>query len=115
MFSDEPAVQYVHEILRKCVVESESETKLLDAGELLGEVDTTISAVSHGCQVPGENNRMRCRFCGIGTYEKSENYPIIGNIHTGYERNFFVCSHCGHLESFIWSPSKPPPAWVESN
>ena len=115
MFPDEPAVQYVHEILRKCVVESESETKLLDAGELLGEVDTTIAALSSGCQVPGGNARMLCRYCGIGTYEKSKNFPVVGNLNTEYERNYFLCGYCGHLESFLWRHGGPPSAWVESN
>ena len=115
MFPDEPAIQFVHEILKKCVVESEDETRLHDAGELLGEVDTTIAAVSSGCQVPGLKARMRCRFCGIGTYEKSKNFPIVGNLRTEHSRNYYVCSHCGHVEAFIWPESKPPPAWVESN
>ena len=38
-FPDEPAVHFIHEILRKCVVEFENEMKVLDAGELLAEVD----------------------------------------------------------------------------
>lgn len=113
MFPDEPAVQFVHEILSKCVVELESGTRLHDANELLGEVDITIAALSNGCQVPGRNVRMRCRFCGIGTYEKSDNFSIMDNVRTGHERNYFVCDYCGHLESFIWLERKPPPAWVD--
>ena len=66
MFPDKPAVHFIHEILRKCVVEFENEMKVLDAGELLAEVDTAIAAASYGCQVPGWNRRMNCRFCGAG-------------------------------------------------
>ena len=115
MFPDEPAVQFVHEILKKCVVESERDIRVHDAGELLAEVDTTIAALSHGCQLPGWKRRMRCRFCGIGTYEKSDNFSIVGNLRTGHERNYFLCGHCGHVESFIWPERRPPPAWDESN
>lgn len=115
MFPDEPAVQFVHEVLGKCVVEFENQAKLHDASELLKEIDTTIAAVSSGCQVPGSKARLRCRFCGLGTYKKSDNYPIVGNLNTGHERNYFLCGHCGHLESFIWPRSGPPPAWDESN
>ena len=114
MFQGEPGVQFVHEILKKCVAESESETRVHDAGELLAEVDIAIAALSHGCQMPGSNAKMRCRFCGIGTYKKSNNYSIAGNLRTDHERNYFLCDHCGHLESFIWPIPKPPPAWVES-
>ena len=115
MFPDEPAVQFVHEILRKCVVELESETRLHDAGELVREVDTSIAALSSGCQVPGWKPRMRCRFCGIGTYKKSDSYPIVGNIRTSYDNNYFVCGHCGHVELFIWPTGRPPAVWDESN
>ena len=115
MFPNEPAIQFVQQILRKCVVESASETRLLDAGELLGEVDTAIAALSYGRQLPGRSTKMRCRFCGIGVYERSSSFPIVGNLRTGHSRNYYVCGHCGHIESFIWPEGKPPPAWVESN
>ena len=115
MFPDEPAIRFVHEILGKCVVQWEAETRLHDAGELLGEVDATIAALSHGCQLPGKKRTMRCRFCGIGTYKKSDSFPIVANLRTGYERNYFLCGHCGHLESFLWPEGRPPPAWNESH
>ena len=51
MFPDEPAVLFVHDVLRKCIVEFENETRLRDASKLLAEVDAAIAAVSHGCQV----------------------------------------------------------------
>ena len=115
MFPDEPAIPFVHELLRKCIVELESDTQLRDASELLAEVDAAIAAVSQGCQVPGRKAKMRCRFCGIGTYVRSDAFPIVGNLSTGHERNYFTCGHCGHVESFIWQREKRPPAWVESN
>ena len=59
---------------------------------------------------------MRCQFCGVGTYKKSENFPIVGNLSTSVERTYYLCDHCGHLESFIWGGrNNPPPAWEESN
>ncbi len=115
MFSDEPAIQFVHEILKKCVVQYENQTSLRHAGELLREIDNTIAAVSSGCQLPGWKHRMQCRFCGMGTYKKLENYPITGNIMTSYLRNYLVCDHCGHVELFAWPQQHRPPAWDESN
>ena len=115
MFPDEPAVQFVHEILRKCVVASESETRLHDAGELVREVDTAIAALSSGCQVPGWKAKMRCRVCGIGIYKKSESWPIVANLYTENDRNYFVCGHCGHVELFTWPRGRPPAVWDESN
>ena len=73
---------------------------LHDAGDLLREVDTTIAALSSGCQVPGWKAKMCCRFCGIGIYKKSESWPIVGNLHTANAHNYFVCGHCGHVELF---------------
>lgn len=111
MFPDEPAVQFVQEILKKCVVESRGETRVRDAAELLVEVDSTIAALTSGCQVPTRKTKMRCRFCGIGTYQESKSFPIVGNLHTEYERSYFVCDNCGHLESFVWPRGRLPPAW----
>ena len=111
MFPDDPAVQFVHEIVGKCAVQREDETRLSDAGELLGEVDTTIAALSHGGQVPGWKAKMRCRFCGVGTYERTTSYAVAGNLMTSHDRTYFLCDYCGHLESFIWPIGKPPPAW----
>ena len=113
MFPDDPAVQFVHELLKKCIVELERDMRLHDAGELLREIDTTIAALLHGGQLPGRKAKMQCRFCGLGTYEESKNFPIVGNLRTAAKRIYYTCSHCGHLESFIWE-GKPPPAWKEN-
>ena len=115
MFPDNPAVQYVHKILRKCIVEREDDMILHDSGELLEEVDDAIVALSSGCQLPGFNVTMRCRFCGIGTYKKLNSHPITGNLMTAYERNHFICGHCGHVELFAWPQQHPPRAWDESD
>ena len=116
MFPEEPAVQFVHEILTKSVVELENEARVRDAGELLVEIDTAISAVSYGCQLPGPNRRMRCRFCGVGAYEPVDRHPITGITgitDTVYIRMYLRCGHCGHLESFAWPRGEPPPMWTE--
>ena len=114
MFPEESGVQFVHEILRKCVVEFEPQMAVDDAGQLLAEVDTAITAVWHGCQLPGLNRKMRCRFCGIGTYESVGNHPVAGNADTLYERTYVICGHCGHLELFAWPRDQPPSIWVEN-
>ena len=116
MFLDEPAVHFVHEILRKCIVESESEMELLDAGAFLNEVDSAIQALSNGCQLPGWERRMRCRFCGVGTYEKINGHAIAGNLATTHERNYFACGNCGHVELFAWPrDGSPPVAWHDGS
>ena len=115
MFPDDPAVQFVHELVGKCAVRMEDETRLHDAGELLVEVDTMIAALSHGCQLPGWKAKMRCRFCGVGTYEATSTYAVAGNLGTNHERTYFLCDHCGHLESFLWPIGKPPLAWDKSS
>ena len=112
MFPDDPAMEFVQEILRKCVVEREREMKVHDARELLAEVDTAIAALSHGCELPGRERIMRCRFCGIGTYETLEGHLVAGGLlRTEYERTYVVCDHCGHVEMFAWPEGKPPPVW----
>ena len=116
MFPHQPGVHFVHEILKKSIAEAESDTRLADAGELLEELDTAILALSNGCQLPGWNRTMRCRFCGIGIYEKSKSHPITGNLDTANERNHFICNHCGHVQLFVWPRDGIPPAvWDESS
>lgn len=116
MFPDDPAIQFVHEILRNCVVESENETRVHDAGELLAEIETTIATLSHDWQLPGSKRRIRCRFCGIGTYKRIDSVWVMGNVGIGHDRNHFhlICDHCGHVEWFIWLDDQRPPAWDES-
>ena len=116
MFPDEPAVDFVHELLRKCVVEFENEIKLRDAGELLGEIDTAIASVSCGRQLPGRNAEMRCRFCGLGIYKAATRWDIVGNGGSPTQnQTYYLCDYCGHLQSFIFGRNNPPPAWEEGN
>ena len=112
MYPGEPAFEYIHELLTKCVVEFERDTKLRDAGDLLKEVDATISAIGAGCQLPGRHFGMRCRFCGIGTYRESEQFHIVGNLSTGAKRHYFTCDNCGHVEGFVWANHRTPQAWA---
>lgn len=111
MFPDEPDVHFIHEILRRCVVEFENEMRVLNAGELLVEVDSTIAAVSHGCQMPGWEAKMRCRFCGIGTYVNTSTHVLTASLPTEYDRTHFVCDHCGHVEAFAWPRDSSPAMW----
>ena len=116
MFPDESAVHFIHEILRKCVVESEDKMELRNAAAFLDEIDGVIQALSNGCQLPGWERRMRCRFCGMGVYKKICGYEIAGNLHTAHKRNYFACSHCGHVELFLWPrDGRPPTAWHDSS
>ena len=95
IFPDDPAVQFVHEILKKCVVELEDQKRIRAAGELLKEVDLAIAAVQQGCQLPGQGRPMRCRFCGMGTYTQAKYFPIIGNLNSRHGRVHLKCNHCG--------------------
>ena len=115
MFPEEPAIEFIHEIMSKCIVEAESDMEISDAAELLVEIDLTIAALSNGCQIPGWKRKMRCRFCGKGTYKRSDDYPIIGNVRTSHDHNYFVCDHCGHVELFIWRTGNPLPLWDKNN
>ncbi|MYJ96945.1 MAG: protein kinase [Proteobacteria bacterium] len=111
MFPTEGGVHYVHEILGKCVVEREEEATLRDAGELLEEVDVVIAALSHGCQLPGRDRQIGCRFCGVGTYREASSHKITASAPTEYVRNHLVCDKCGHVELFVWSADSRPALW----
>jgi len=108
MFPDEPGVMFIHRILKKCIVRREPQCAITDAGELLHEIDEAIRAMRSGAQVPGAT-KMRCRFCGIGSYAKADNFAAFGNSPGGGPRHFYCCDHCGHLEIFAYLGKKTPP------
>ncbi len=52
------------------------------------------------------NREIRCRFCGLGTYQRSRNksgfpVPEAGlSVSSGHYVVAMWCDHCGHIESF---------------
>jgi serine/threonine protein kinase len=50
--------------------------------------------------------RIRCRFCGLGTYQRSKNQPgfSVPEAGIGVAHGYYVvamwCDHCGHIQSF---------------
>ena len=106
-------MQFVHDIVNKSVVESEDQATFVDATELLAGVDSAISAVSQGCQLPSRSHGMRCRFCGIGRYEPINRHPP--HWHQRYsvrnESTSYVAT-AGTSRSFAWPRDEPPPAWA---
>ena len=114
MFPDEPGVLFVHRIFKKCIVRREPQCKIPDAGALLADVDSAIRALITGAQVPSATSKMRCRFCGIGSYSKISNFQATGSSTIGQTSNFYACDHCGHLEAFVRLGNQAPPAWNES-
>ncbi len=111
-FPDEYGMQYIHNILKKCIVENENDMMLANASDLLCEIDGAISALENGCQMPSESRSMNCRFCGLGIYDQDREYNIFGNARGAYDRSVFRCNECGHMEVFGWRHGDPrPPAW----
>lgn len=114
LLPDNPDVLFVQRILKQCVVEHSEHCILADASALLAEVDKSIQALSTGAVVPTTTGRMRCRFCGVGSYNKAEEFAVSGNSQSGSPRHYYCCDHCGHLEFFVYLGSRTPPAWTES-
>ena len=52
------------------------------------------------------NREIKCRFCGLGTYQRSRNksgFPVLEaglSVSSGYYVVAMWCDHCGHIESF---------------
>jgi hypothetical protein len=114
MFPQNDSIPFVQRILDKTVVE-EPENCLAGADRLLGEIDEAINAVgSHG-RIPSKQRKMRCRFCGLGLYAKTDNFLVSGNLTNGLKlkHEYYVCGNCGHLETFVWRGDTKPGGWAE--
>jgi hypothetical protein len=116
LFSDDPAMHWIKQLLAKTVVEDE-ENCLNDAGQLLLEVDRTLQALRFGAQRIGPRVRRVCLVCGLGEYnllwddtdaEAGQFGPagfLIAHSKT------FRCTNCGHVQLFMTGLDPEPPAW----
>ena len=68
-FPEDAHVARVNRIVSKTLVQFAIDC-LPTATELLSEVDEAIDAIETSTQLPSTSKPMRCRFCGIGTYEQ---------------------------------------------
>jgi len=92
VFPENPDVRWVTRILKKCIVQHETDC-LKSAGDLLALVDEMIRALEFGGQVlRKENAAVRCRVCGIGLC------PV--TIPYGAQQMTLYCDNCGHVLIF---------------
>ena len=108
MFPDNPDVLYVHQILGKAIVRREAQCQLADGSALLVDVDGAIRALKSGGQIPRKGSKLRCRFCGIGTYSSVSDFDSGGFSDPSDRRHFHRCDSCGHVESFLWRKDQSP-------
>ncbi len=113
LLPDNPDVLFVQRILKKCVVEQSEHCLLTDAAALLVEIDLSIQALSAGAVVPTKTARMRCRFCGIGSYQEVANFRAHGDSMHGQDNHYFVCDQCGQLQTFVYLGKQTPLAWKD--
>jgi serine/threonine-protein kinase len=99
MFPDKKEIGVARTILDKCIVEREKDC-LTRASELLGVINTYISLLSQGGQLP-RNGPMQCRVCALGHYSLG--------IREDPDLRALACDYCGNIQWF----SKPEqrPGW----
>lgn len=112
-FPDDPDIAYVHRLLSMCIVRREVQCSVSNAGALLQEVDLAIRAIQSGAQLPGEKRTLRCRFCGIGFYEKL-NAPTLNEYGHSEPGRAYACDQCGHVEQFVLRTQRVRDTWSEN-
>ena len=122
MFPDRPEMVLLNDLLNKCIVEDE-ENCLENAGLLLNEIDSLLSALRLGAD-PMSDSERPCRVCGFGKYQLEVNnrdrysYRNIQNFgfNPAGERAFkvFVCDNCGNVQLFSCQRDSDPPGWTDS-
>jgi serine/threonine protein kinase len=102
LFSSDPAMRFVNQLLGKCVVRDEKDCKL-SAKELLAAVDGLIHQIRSAGRKP-EQGPWPCSMCGKGYYsEIGYISPSVYKNMSGNRAQFtvYVCDHCGHAETFM--------------
>ena len=100
IFGDIPGMHYLHEIFEMCITETEEQMKIREARALGVWMDLIVDALTHGCQIAQRTRHMRCRFCGIGIYERPDRTSGLSD--SGDIRTYLMCNYCGHVDSFVW-------------
>lgn len=104
--------EHVHDLLDRMVVEDPD--RRLTSAKLREEFEMARSLVEGNYSPLKPSIGIRCRFCGLGQYEKyaqvdAQNNPRpIGNFfglgleanRSGADIRVLRCSHCGHIEIF---------------
>ena len=123
MFPDRPEMALFNDLLDKCIVEDEKDC-LENAGSLLEEIDSLLSALRLGAD-PMSDSERPCRVCGFGKYQlevnkdrtKALNFGLnIPGVYTPASPAFkiFVCNKCGNIQTFYCQEGDDPPGWTKS-
>jgi hypothetical protein len=111
-FPEDPHVPRLNRLFEKTLVQFPKDC-LPTAADLLAEIDEAIAAVETGAQLPRQSAPMRCRFCGVGSYERFSGIQSDGFADSSDRRHSWRCNKCGHLESFFWKQGRAPEAWLD--
>ena len=106
-FSNDPKIDAVSTIIKKCVVE-EPDQCLASAVELLAVVDEQIEILGQGDQALANGEPGHCLVCGKGQYRKAElEAGVVGKSVVSLsmagqpiEVSMFTCDFCHHVQFF---------------
>ncbi len=107
-FPGNPDINWVTRILDRTVVQYAKDC-LQSVDGLLGEIDNAIDALTRHGQVPTTTGKMKCRFCGVGIYERFTKLQENG-FTTSEKLLHYRCNYCGHMEEFFVREGFTP-AW----
>lgn len=115
-----PYINMANPLLKKCIVKKEKDC-LPDATALLEEIDKMLPIIDKNADLISKDIERPCRVCGIGKYVlKVDTDSSHLELHKfGLpkvpEQDFkiFACNNCGHIQFFLFSHRKRPPAWSD--
>jgi serine/threonine protein kinase len=121
-FPDDPGMEMINVILRRCVVEQENKCQT-SAADLASIVKSYLNVLQRGGQVLYQGVLRPCRVCGVGLYGRNNLPPTLPRIsgsgaiglsvwaesQTTLPVYPYVCSYCGHVE-FFTRPAPPMPS-----
>ncbi|MDE2736167.1 MAG: protein kinase [Gemmatimonadota bacterium] len=120
MFPDIPAMEFVNELLDKCVVENEADC-LPDASNLWLYIDDILRALELSAD-PIRDILRPCKVCGFGFYRPFSDFPskdmdrseieLFGLKPEG-DATFKIhnCNRCGHVQLFYTRDGTLPFEW----
>jgi len=116
MFRGVPYIRLINLILRKCVVEHETDC-WNHAAFFLEAIDKALFIIETGGDIVGPGVTRLCKVCSVGTYQihadsdptEVRNLGFTPSGNRGYR--VFICDYCGHVQLFLTVGETPYRAW----
>lgn len=114
LFPGNLAMKFANDVFSKCIVEKERQC-LPNAEALKAVLAELLEVLERKGSPVGDDIERYCQVCGRGKYLRmvDRNHIDGHNFGIGERGNqiVFACSHCGHIDLFVFDDKSPSKVW----